>query len=274
MARLSITTAWNETVAFVKAEGRLLFPLAFMAVALPAAAVRALVPVVPAGEAPPAGPWLAAAIVALILAAIGYLAISYLALRAGASVREALVRGATRMPLLIAAGILIGCGLVALAFLISIVVTLAVVGAAGGASAPPGTAEMGRVAGILLLILAPILLFVFARLLPLTPTVAVEAGGPFALLARSWRLTAGYSLKLMAFVAVLFALSLVLQIAVEAVFGSLFILTAGPAAPGSISSILTLLVMAALQTVLVAYLGTLVARIYAQLAADQPSKGS
>ena len=90
MATLSVAAAWDETVAFVRREGRLLFPVSFMLIALPAALAEALSPAGAAGEPPAPGPWLLIFPVALLLSAIGNLAISALALRPGASVAEAL----------------------------------------------------------------------------------------------------------------------------------------------------------------------------------------
>ena len=81
MANLSITTAWNETAAFVQREARLLFPIAFLLIALPGAMLQALMPAAgarPAARSPAPGSLL---IPVLILASmIGKLAISYLAL--------------------------------------------------------------------------------------------------------------------------------------------------------------------------------------------------
>lgn len=271
---LSVTKAWNESVAFVKAEARLLFPLAFMLVALPAAVTRALVPVVPPGETPPAGPWIAAAVLAMVAALVGNLAISCLAIRPGVSVGEALAQAARRSPLLVAAALLIVCAFLALAFMLSFVVALVVVGASAGSAATPGSAELGRAAVILAVVLIPVLVFFSARLLLMAPVAAAERGGPFAIISRSWRLTQGNSVKLVGLILMLFLLALVLQVAVESVLGTLFILLAGPAQPGSISALLILLAMAALNMVLAVYVGTLVARIYAQAAGDQPSRGS
>lgn len=274
MASLSVTDAWNETVAFVRAEARLLFPLSFMLMALPPAVTRALVPVAPPGEVPPAGPWVAAAMVAMVCALIGNLAMSHLALRPTTSVGEALAQGAWRAPSLAAAGLLILCAAIALIFLVSLVAAIAVFGAAAGSGQTPGNEQIGGATLVTMVLVLPVVLYFSARLMLMPPVAVAEPGGPFAIISRSWRLTAGNSLKLIAFVALLIILGFVLQIAVESVLGSLFILAAGPAQPGSVSALLILLVQAALNTVLAVYVATLVARIYAQLAAAQPTKGS
>jgi hypothetical protein len=269
MARLSVTTAWNETVAFVKAEARLLFPLSFMLIALPAAVVRALVPVTPGEELRPGAPLMALVAAAIVLALIGNLSITCLAVRAGASVREAIVQGARRAPVLAAAAFLVGCGFMALAFVLLFIVSLAVVGTSGG---QPGTQEMATAARIMIVLFAPILLYLSGRVALMPPAAAAEPGGPFAIIARSWRLTAPHQFKMAGFVALLFILTFVLQLAAESVLGILLIALAGAAGPGSVSAILILLVMAALNTVLAVYGATLVARVYVQLAADRPAK--
>ena len=51
MANLSITEAWNETVAFVTREAHLLFPVSFLLIALPAGLAQLLAPV-PARASP------------------------------------------------------------------------------------------------------------------------------------------------------------------------------------------------------------------------------
>ena len=43
MANLSITTAWNETVAFIAREARLVLPIAFLLLALPGAAMQLVI---------------------------------------------------------------------------------------------------------------------------------------------------------------------------------------------------------------------------------------
>ena len=101
MANLSITAAWEESVAFVRREGRLLFPVSFMLIALPVAVTEALTPASAAGQPPAGGAWLVLFPVALLLSAIGNVAITSLALRPGISVGEALRHGAARLPALL-----------------------------------------------------------------------------------------------------------------------------------------------------------------------------
>jgi len=265
MARLSVTTAWNETVAFVKAEARLLFPLAFMLIALPAAVLRAIVPTPQPGELPPAGLWIAWVVVTMILALIGNLAISYLAIRAGASVREALVQAVRRGAVLLAAALLVGCAAVALILLVTMILGIAFAGASLGSGGTPGPAQLRSMTLAFILLVLPVVIYFAARLAMMTPVAAAERAGPFSIISRSWRLTAGHALKLVGLLLIIGAVSLVLQIAVESIFGIAFRVTAGPAEPGSISAIAILLALAALNTVVAVYAGSLLAKVYAQL---------
>ncbi|HKX35088.1 MAG TPA: hypothetical protein VJM79_00270, partial [Rhizorhapis sp.] len=112
MAQLSIGAAWEETLAFVKREGTLLFPVALVFLALPAVVLQLLAPkelrtagmVEEASNAPQLPPgFLLAMLVVLLVSMLGILAINALALRPGISVAEALQLAIRRMPVLIGA---------------------------------------------------------------------------------------------------------------------------------------------------------------------------
>jgi hypothetical protein len=269
MAPLSISQAWSETAEFVKREGRLLFPLSFMLIALPAALLRVAMPIPPGpGQAPAAGPWLWLVPLVLIATMIGNLAISDLALRPGTSVGEAIGRGAKRfLPLLGAMLVLVLAAMLVL-FLISMVMVAVVPGALAGAQSGGPTPAMAKATMLTMALVAPLIVYFGARMLPLTPAAAVERGGPFALIVRSWRLTAGQTGRIVLFLILVLLAVAVLSLAVEAVAGILFIAVAGPIGHGTTSSFLIALALAALNTVIGACLASLIARIYAQLAAS------
>jgi hypothetical protein len=263
MAKLSLNQAWNETASFVKREGRLLFPIALLLVVLPAIVIRLLMPQdVPPGEVPEAGAWLAMLPIAIVVGMIGNIAIATLALRPGITVGEALANGLRRMPALLGASLLIGIGLGVAAGIVLVVLALLVVGP------NPNPAPEGIVTAVVIgfIVLAPILLYVAARMLATTPVAAAERGGPIAILRRSWRLTGGSVWTLVGFLLLLIVLVIVVGMAVVAVFGILATLIGGPIRPGSLSMILMLLVDAAFNMVFTVYVTVMVARIYAQLA--------
>lgn len=274
MAKLSITTAWNETAGFVAREGRLLFPLAFMLIALPVALMSAFTPT-PAGpgELPGAGLWLLLLPLAAIASMVGNIAISYLALRPGTSVGEAISRGGARFAMLLAAAILLGlAGAVAL-FFIAMIVMLIVPGAMAGAQSGVPTPAVASATFLMVALLLPLLIYFGARLMVMTPVAAAEEGGPLTLMKRSWQLTAGNVWKLVGFILLVAIAVGILGAAIESVVGLAAGLLIGPLAPGSLSALIVILVMAGVNTVVGAYLATLVARIYAQLAGTAGAAG-
>ena len=267
MASLSITTAWNEAAAFVAREGRLLFPLAFMLIALPTALLSAFAPAPAAsGELAGMGLWLLLLPAALVASMIGNLAISHLALRPGASVGEGIGRGASRVLMLAAAALLLGIAFIVIIFFVAVLAMLVVPGAMSGAQSGLPTPAVATATLLMVGLILPVIVFFAARLLLMTPIAAAEEGGPLALIGRSWRLTAGHTWKLIGFILLVGIAVGVLGAAIESVFGLVAGLLLGPLAPGSLSALLVILVMAGVNTVIGAYLATLLARIYAQLA--------
>ncbi len=267
MTKLSITTAWNEAAAFVAREGRLLFPLSFMLIALPVAAMSAFAPTPTAqGELAGAGLWLLLLPLAMIASMIGNIAISHLSLRPGASVGEGISRGVQRFAMLLIAAILIGIAGAILFFVIAMIVMLLVPGAMAGAQAGVPTPALATATGLMILLILPAIVYFGARLMVMTPVAAAEEGGPLALIGRSWRLTKGHTWKLIGFILLVGIAVGILGAAIESVFGLVAGLLIGPLTPGSLSSLLVILVMAGVNTVVGAYLASLLARIYAQLA--------
>ena len=266
MAKLSITTAWNETAGFVQREARLLFPLSFMLIALPVALTEALRPPAGPNEVPEAGAWMIAAGAALIAMLIGNLALNFLALRPGASVAEGLRQALRRLPSGLGAALLLIAAGAALVMAVAILAILVTGGAPGADGGVPNEA-IQRASLLMVAVVTAILVYFWARLLPMPSVTAAEPVGPFAIISRSWRLTRGHVMKLVGFVLILAILVGVLRIAIVSVLGSLIILAGGAAEPGSLSALLIIAAMAAVNTVLGVYLAVLVARIYAQLAA-------
>jgi hypothetical protein len=257
MANLSITAAWEETAVFVTREGRLLFPIAFLLQSLPPAIVQILAPPATPGQMPEAGLWLLFLPVVFAAALVGVIAVSFLALRPGASVGEALQAGFRRFLPFLAALLLIGLG-AALLMLPLMLILGALVAAGGGAASPALTL-------LLVLIPLPVFCVFWVRLMLIGPAAAVEPLGPIALIQRSWRLTEGHFWKLLGLLLLVILVGLVCLAAVHAVFGILIALLAGPATPGSLANSLALAVSALVQAVISAVSTTFIARIYAQL---------
>ena len=260
MAGLSISNAWNETTGVVKRNAQLLFPIAFLLVALPSAMMQAAMPVAQAGAAPEFGLLgLVLIPVVVVLSILGSLAISYLALRPQATGGDALSRGAKRLLPVLGAGVL----LIIAFILLSIPFVLLFYVAAGGAAATAET--MGGGAFLVMLVWALAFVALWVRLMLITPVAAGEDGGPVAIIRRSWNLTAGHFWKLLGFVVLIAILFLVVTLAITAVGGILIFAIAGTPQPGSVASFLMLLLSAVLNTVVTVYFTSLIARIYAQL---------
>jgi hypothetical protein len=269
MTKLSLNQGWNETAAFVKREARLLFPIALLLVALPMTAVRLVTPVPGGpGELPEAGPWIIVLPLALVVAMVGNLAVTRLALRPGTSVAEALSSGLRRMPVLLAADLLICLAAGAASFLV--IVLFAILFGGGGGS-PPSTAEALRVASLSLIALLPLGLYVYLWISFAIPVAVAEQAGPLTIIRRSWHLIRSSVWTLMGFSLMVWLLIIVIWRALVPVIGSLLILVVGPQEPGSLTGILMLIVQALISMVTSVYTTVMVARLYAQLAGSEPS---
>jgi hypothetical protein len=274
MANLSITQAWNETAEFVRREAGLLFPVSFLLLSLPNALLEALTPVPPMpGQPPEAGLWLLLVPVLLAASLVGNIAISYLALKPGTSVGEALRRGGARMPALLGAALLLTVAGIVLLFILMVIAVLAVPGAINVAqSGGEPTPAMVTAILIVFVVIVPIAVYFASRLLLMTPIAAAEGAGPIAMIGRSWRLTAGHAWRLIGFLILIALLVGILTAAIRSVAGILFALIAGPLEHGSTSTWLVIVVMSLVNMVVAAYLASLVARIYAQLAGTPTSE--
>lgn len=259
MANLSISAAWSETAAYVRREGQLLFPIAFLLLALPGTILQALMPQGPAGGEPEIGSWAWLIIPVMLISLFGYLTLCWLAVRRSGEAGSAFSVASSRLlPLL---------GAVLLLVIALVLIAIPIVFIAGGISAAAGGAETaaGSVAfaAILLALLA---LVIATRLFLIYPVAAAERVGPIEILRRSWNLTRGHFWKLLGFLILIVILFAVVAMAVGAVAGLLIILLAGAPEPGSVASFLVLLVGAVVNTLFVVFFAVLISRIYAQLA--------
>jgi hypothetical protein len=264
MATLSITKAWNETVEFVRREAGLLFPIAFMLIALPGGILQLFAPGPGASQAEQVRAVLMLipfGVVAGVIGLIGTIALSFLALRPGNSVGEALQVGARRFIMLFAAWLLIS--LAAAVALIPLVLLLGIFGENGEPATVAGTVVL------LLLLYLVVFIALWVRLMLMPPVAAVESVGPIEIIRRSWNLTAGHFWKLLGFVLLLVLAAIVVLLAATVIAGILIFLIAGPPAPGSASMIVLMLVTAVLQSVFTILFTTVSARIYVQLSGEE-----
>jgi len=259
MASLSITKAWNETTSFFAREFQLVLPIAFLLTALPAAALQWAMPVMEPG--PPnlarwledVRPFLLFIPVIAIVGMIGSIAITYLAIRPGASVGEALQVGLRRFFPLFLSGLLVA---LALAAVFVPLMLLAV-------PTPEGSGAGLFLLLILLYAVAGIALFV--RLMLTTAIAAAERVGPVAIIARSWALTRGWFWKLLGFIILFGIAAVVALLVVSLLFGIVIALVSGPPVPGSGAAFAVMLLSAAFQAVVSTLYVIMAGRLYVQL---------
>jgi hypothetical protein len=266
MAKLSITTAWNETADILRRDFGALFTIALALNALPQILFQALGPGQAApGQPPQPGLWMLLLPVVIILGFAGTIAISSLALGRDRVVGSAIAHGFRRFLPLFVASLLLG---LALGLLFGI---LAV---ASGLRPDTFSADPVRAMakfGLALIVLLPIAFFFGVRLLMMTPVAAAETGGPIAVITRSWALTRGHFWKLLGFILLVCIVFIVVMMVVGAVFGILVALLAGRPEPGNLSSLIILIVSGIVNAAMIAVLTSLIARIYVQLAGDPAS---
>ena len=268
MANLSITTAWNEAMEFFKREAGLILPVAFLLLALPSALLQIAMPAAPVpGARPEGGLWLLLVPLVIVASMVGSIAITWLALRPGASVGEALQVGLRRFIILFAASLLI-----AVAAAIVFVPTLMIVGGASTMNTGGNPSALTGPALLLLFIFMIAFVFLWIRLMLMTPVAAAEPLGPIGIIRRSWELTAGHFWKLLGFVLLLIIVAAVISLVVGAIFGILLFATVGPPEPGSLSMNLLTLVSALVQSVFGAIFATVLARIYVQVSGGNPER--
>lgn len=270
MASLSISRAWSEAAAFLGREGRLVLPIALLLIFIPGAASALLIP--PEQEALSIGQSLSGlllALVTIITALIAGIAISYLALKPGASVGEALQAGGRRFLPLFGASLVIAIPILVILFiLIMLVAPLLLV--AGQPITP--TALMSALAPVFVVV-ALALLALWAKLLLMTPVAAAEPAGPVTIIRRSWTLTRGHYWKLFGSFLLVLLVSSLLVSGLTLALGSLLFFTSGPPVFGSTSYTVLALLQAFLQTLVATVTIVFVARIYAQLSGRDGAVG-
>jgi hypothetical protein len=259
MAKLSISRAWDESKGVLARDGTLLATVAIALLVLPGVIGDLVTPDAPPGQLPSPGPWMIVAGIAVLIGLVGQLAIIWLAMGSGASVGESLKHALGRAPSYIAATIIwvFPFALAIYALMISITPE----------NPPPA-------AGLALLVLLPVMLFFFIRMILTSAVATAENVGALAILKRSWRLTAGSWWRLFGFFLVLVVAAVIVMVAVGVIVGLLARLVFGEIEPMTVGalvqSLLTQLAGAALTVVFIVML----ARIYVQLAGDRSAEVS
>lgn len=260
MSKLSLSRAWEESTAVLARDGRLFGAVGLALFVLPGLILNVSVPDAAPNEFPAAGPWMAIALVALLISLVGQLSVIRLAMGPHISVGEAIVHALKRLLPYIAAVIvwllpllLIGSGLYE--FL-------------GTNEAHPSVAASLALFGITI-----IGIFLAVHLMLSSPVAAAENVGPFAILRRSWNLSRGNWWRLFVFL-LLFAIgALCLIWAIDSVAGVIIRLIVEDSGPRSLGGFLITIISQLVSAAVSVLFFVMLARIYVQRseAAAQPS---
>lgn len=264
MAKLSLSSAWVESRGVLRHDGNLLAIVALALIALPSTIQAMITPPAPSGELPPAGPWIAVAIVAILIGIIGQLAIVRLAVGPHTTVGEAIGHGARRTPAYFAAVVL---------WITPIAILTVFLISAMREEKPSAAAALG----FLVLMLAVV--FFVVRLIMMPAVASAERVGPIGILQRSWALTRGNWWRLFAFLLLFVVAAFCAVLATQAVIGSAVALVLGTPEPMSVGALIIALVTQLLISAISVFYFVMVARMYLQLGgrgetqASVPSSG-
>lgn len=268
MANLSISKAWDETRATLARDGKLLATVAAAMFLLPQVIVGVISGQGAEAQAEPGGSQLILILLAALVALVGQLAISWMAIGGRVSVGESIRHGLNRALPFIGAMLLIMVGMV-IVFLV-IAAVLVAIGAVDVAVENPAQRD---VVVILLVMFIP-LLFVAVRLLPTVPVAAAERLGPIGILKRSWALTAGNFGRLLAFIILILIAAAIMAMAVGAIGGLIVKVAFGSAGPFTLGALVLALLVGLLQAALILVYVVMLSRIYIQLAGEGAAEAS
>ena len=261
MPKLSLSRAWEESTNVIARDGRLLLAVALALFVLPGLILNVSMPGGAAGSIPPAGVWIPIAVIAVLVSLAGQLAVIRLAMEPHLSVGEAIVHGLKRLfPYIVAV----------LVWIVPILIVGSVLyNLSGVNSAHP---SVGAALGLLLL--TAIGVYLGVRLMLSSSVASAENVGPFAIIARSWRLSVGNWWRLFVFLLLFGIGALCLLLAVETVAGLLLRMVVEDAGPRSLGGLLLAIISQVMSALLSVVFFVMLARIYVQLAGGgeaQPS---
>jgi hypothetical protein len=251
MSKLSLSQAWDETKAILAHDGRLFIPVALATFVLPGLILGVSAPVSEPGKLPPAGPWMAVAITAVIVSLIGQLAVMRLAMEPHVSVGEALAHGARRLLSYVAAWLL---------WLLPIVVAATALYDVllAHEDRPPMAAALG------LMLVTAVGVYVAVRMMLTSAVASAERVGPVTILRRSWELSRGNWWRLFAFMLLFGIGALALLLAVDSIAALAVRLVTADAGPRSLGGLLVSILSQLVTAILSVVFFVMMARIYVQ----------
>ncbi len=261
MPKLSLSRAWEESLAVLARDGRLFLAVALALLVLPGLILDVSMPGAEPGQFPPAGPWIAVGIVALLVSLVGQLAVIRLAMEPHVSVGEAIVHGARRLAAYVAAML---CWLIPIAVIGSVLYSLLATN-----ETHPSVA-----ASLALMVVSAVGLFLAVRLMLSSAVASAEHVGPIAILRRSWDLSAGNWWRLFVFLLLFGIGALCLIYAVDSVAGLLVRLVVEDAGPRSLGGLIISIISQVISALLSVVFFVLLARIYVQRVGGGPAQPS
>ena len=260
MTKVSISQAWDETRGVLAHDGKLISSVALALLVLPGVVLNVLLPHGVTIGAGTQAIWIVLGLVILLLTFIGQLSILRLAMGPAISVGEAIRHAASRVLPFLGA------------FLLWVLPVL-VIGSVPYQTIRAHPTDAPSAAGIGLLALMAVAMFLAIRLLLIGPVASAERGGSFTIIRRSWELTGGNWWRLFGFVLIFAIGAIVMIVAVSSGFGLLARLTIGQVSPLSIVGVLMALVAQVLTAAIYVVLFVMQARIYLQLAGNRGRVG-
>lgn len=257
MSRVSISAAWDDSKAILARDGGLFAALALALIALPTA-INTLVNPAGIGNSTP----LWADVVGLAASLIGVaaqLSLVRLALGPSITVGSAIAHGFRRLPIYIAAVLVILLTFMLIAF--PLILLLMALGVPLDAKPVPASPEVV----VTTILVFALVIFIAVRFIVSAAVASSEPVGPIAILKRSWRLTAGQFWPLAGFLLAYVICAVLLMMAVISAVGAVVGLTMGAIQPMSAGALILALVQALLSAAVSTLFFVMIARIYAQL---------
>lgn len=274
MNSLSISTAWDQTRAIIAKDGQLMLSVTLALIMIPVALTGLVDPMAleqtPPEDYEPGGLSLLIQFIAGLLGIVAQIAIIAMALKIASSVGEAIRKGFSNLLAVIGVILLFVVAILAL-FIPLIAVTIGFTALAEFADMQPGTipdAQLSGAAVLLIFLFIAMTIFFGVRMSMVVPVRTAEGVGPIGMIKRSWALTRGHFWRILGFY-LLFGIGvLIFAIVYMLVFGLIGELLFDDPQPFSVGALYTGLVAGFLQAVVTVLSSTIVARIYAQLAAE------
>ena len=255
MAKLSISRAWDEARATLAANASLLSTIGLAMFVLPGVVGELITPAAPEGQLPPLGAWTVVAVIVVLIALVGQLAVIRLAIGSRSTVGEAIGHAARRAPVYFAATLIW-----ILPFLLLGAVLIGMI------ARNPATASPGVI--LALFLLACVMLFFAIRMLMTSAVASAESHGPGRIIRRSWQLTAGNFWRLLVFFLLFIITLVVAAIAIGSIAGVIAELLLGGNEPMTVGALFIALVTQLVSAAVSVVLMVMLARIYVQLAGD------